>query len=75
MLKSGCRIDDLAHETAERLRRAIGINLVIAWRIMLMTLMSRESPELLADLLFSDVELRTLTAYAKKRIETAIITR
>jgi hypothetical protein len=67
VLKSGCRIDDLAHETAERLRRAIGINLVIAWRIMLMTLMGRESPELPADLLFSDVELRTLTAYAKKK--------
>ncbi len=38
VLKSGCRIDDLANETAERLRRAIAINLVIAWRIMLMTL-------------------------------------
>jgi hypothetical protein len=33
VLKSGCSIDDLAHETAERLRRAIAINLVIAWRI------------------------------------------
>ena len=67
VLKSGCRIDDLAHETAERLRRAIGINLVIAWRIMLMTLLGRESPELPADILFSDVELRTLHAYAKKK--------
>ena len=27
VLKSGCRIKDLAHESAERLRRAIGINL------------------------------------------------
>lgn len=67
VLKSGCRIDDLAHETAERLRRAIGINLVIAWRIMLMTLLGRETPELPADILFSDVELRTLHAYAKKK--------
>jgi hypothetical protein len=67
VLKSGCHIDDLAHETAERLRRAIGINLVIAWRIMLMTLLGRETPELPAELLFSDVELRTLHAYAKKK--------
>ena len=66
VLKSGCRIEDLAHETAERLRRAIAINLVIAWRIMLMTLLGRETPELPADVLFSDVELRTLRAYAKK---------
>ncbi len=70
VLKSGCKIDDLAHETAERLRRAIGINLVIAWRIMLMTLLGRETPELPAEILFSDVELRTLHAYAKKKIKT-----
>ncbi|MCK5608141.1 transposase, partial [Candidatus Pacearchaeota archaeon] len=67
VLKSGCRIGDLAHESAERLRRAIGINLVIAWRIMLMTLLGRESPGLPAGLLFSDIELRTLQAYAKKK--------
>jgi hypothetical protein len=73
VLKSGCRIDDLAHETAERLRRAIGINLVIAWRIMLMTLLGRETPELPAEILFSDVELRTLHAYAKKKIKTTFV--
>lgn len=67
VLKSGCKIDDLAHETAERLRRAIGINLVIAWRIMLMTLLGREIPELPAEILFSDIELRTMRAYAKKK--------
>lgn len=60
-----CRIGDLAHESAERLCRAIGINLVIAWRIMLMTLMGRETPELPAELLSSDIELRTLQTYAK----------
>jgi hypothetical protein len=67
VLKSGCRIEDLGHETAERLRRAIAINLVIAWRIMLMTLLGRESPELAAEVLFSDIEVRTLKAYAKTR--------
>jgi len=67
VLKSGCSIDKLAHETAERLRRAIAINLVIGWRIMLMTLLGRETPELPAEVLFSDVEIRTLRAYAKKK--------
>ena len=67
VLKSGCRIEDLAHENAERLSRAIAISLVIAWRIMLMTLLGRETPELPAEVLFSDIELRTLKAYAKKK--------
>ena len=66
VLKSGCRIEDIAHETAERVRRAIAINLVIAWRITLMTLLGREVPGLPAEVLFSDVELQTLRAYAKK---------
>jgi len=66
VLKSGCGIEDLAHHSAERLRRAIAINLVIAWRIMLMTLLGREVPQLPAEILFSDIELQTLRAYAKK---------
>jgi hypothetical protein len=67
VLKSGCKIEDLSHETAERLRRAIAINLVIAWRIMLMTLLGREAPELPAEVLFSDIELKVLGAYSKKK--------
>jgi Domain of unknown function (DUF4338)/Transposase DNA-binding/Transposase Tn5 dimerisation domain len=67
VLKSGCRIEQLAHNTAERIRRAIAINLVIAWRIMLMTLLGRDPAELSAEILFSDIELRVLQAYAKKK--------
>jgi len=67
VLKTGCRTEKLAHNSAERLRRAIAINLVIAWRIMLMTLLGRETPDLPAEVLFSDVELQTLRAYAKKK--------
>lgn len=66
VLKSGCRIETLQHKTAGRLKRAIAINLVIAWRIMLMTLLGRQCPELPADTLFSDLEIEVLQAYAKK---------
>jgi Druantia protein DruA/Transposase DNA-binding len=67
VLKSGCRIEEAAHETAERLKRSIAINLVIAWRIMLMTLLGRETPELPVEVLFSDLEIEVLNAYAKKK--------
>ena len=66
VLKSGCRIEALQHKTAERLKRAIAINLVIAYRIMLMTLLGRECPDLPAEVLFSDLEIEVLKAYAKK---------
>lgn len=67
VLKSGCNIEELQHKSAERLKRAIGINLVIAWRIMLMTLLGRAGPELPAEVLFSDIEIEVLGAYAKKK--------
>jgi len=41
--------------------------MVIAWRLMLMTLLGREIPELPAEVFFSDIEIKVLHAYAKKR--------
>lgn len=67
VLKSGCRIEAMAHDTAERLTRALAINLVIAWRIMVMTLLGRETPTLPAEVVFSDLEIQVLHAFARKR--------
>lgn len=67
VLKSGCNIEELQHKSAERLKRALAINLVIAWRIMLMTLLGRTCPELPSEVLFSDLEIDVLAAYAKKK--------
>ena len=49
------------------------MNLVIAWRIMRMTLLGRESPGLPAEVLFSDVELRPLRAFAKKSLKPPVL--
>ena len=66
--KGGCQTEDLAYSSAIHLQRGIAINIVIAWRIMLMTHMGRETPELPAEVLFSDVEIEVLQAYAKKKV-------
>jgi len=71
VLKSGCGIEELAHKTAERLKRAIAIQLVIGWRIMLMTLLGRTCPALPAEVLFSDLEVTVLRAYALKKTASA----
>ena len=67
VLKTGCRIERLAHKKAERLKRAIAVNMVIAWRIMLMTLLGREVPDLPAEVLFTDIEIEVLQRYALKK--------
>ena len=64
-LKSGCKIEKLAHQCVDRLERALAINMVIAWHIMVMTLLGREVPELPAEALFSDLEIEVLQAYSK----------
>ena len=71
VLKTGCRIEALAHHSADRLERAISINLVIAWRIMLMTLLGRACPELPAGVLLSDLQMRVLRAYAQKKTSSS----
>ena len=69
VLKSGCNIDKLKLNSATRLSRAIAINMVIGWRIMLMTLLGRQMPNLPAKILFTNFELLTLDAIAKKKLK------
>ena len=67
VLKSGCKVEELSNKTAQRLIRVVAINQVIAWRIMLMTLLGREAPGMSSDVLFSNLEIKVLSAYAKKK--------
>ena len=64
VLKSGCKVEDAAFRSACRLQRAATIDAVIAWRIMLMTLLGREVPECPAELMFTDSEIHFLEDYA-----------
>jgi hypothetical protein len=65
VLKSGCKIEDIIADDVGAIRRVVAINMVIAWRVMLMTLLGREQPELPPDVLFSDIELQVLTRFAE----------
>jgi hypothetical protein len=67
VLKSGCRILEHQNHTAEVLARTIAIDAVIAWRIMALALLGRQTPELPASLLFNDWECQTLQLLAQKK--------
>ena len=67
ILKSGCKVEEIAHATAERIQRAAAINAVIAWRLAALTLCGRETPELDASSFFSDVEIAILEDFATER--------
>jgi hypothetical protein len=62
VLKSGCKVQEHQNETAERLKRVIAIDAVLAWRIQLMTLLGREVPELPCTVFFDEWEVNVLEA-------------
>ena len=66
VLKSGCRVEKLRLQQAERLHRALTLYMVTAWRILLMTLLGRACADLDAEVIFTDVELHMLRVYARR---------
>jgi len=67
ILKSGCRIEAHQHQTRERLERAMAMDVVLAWRIHLLSLLGRDVPELPCDVLFDEWEVRVLEALRQQR--------
>lgn len=45
VLKSGCQVEELQLETAERLERACATYCVVAWRVLWLTYQARRAPE------------------------------
>ena len=60
VFKSGCRIEDIQLQTKERLIKTLMFDKVIAWRIMLVTCLGREYPELPCDVVFSEAEWKSV---------------
>jgi hypothetical protein len=56
VFKSGCRVEDIQLETERRLKNCLMFYKVIAWRIMYVTFLGREYPDLACDEIFADVE-------------------
>jgi Domain of unknown function (DUF4338)/Transposase DNA-binding len=72
VMKSGCKILEHQNHTAGVLQRAIAIDAVIAWRIMLLALLGREVPELPSSILFDPCECEVLELLAKKKSSPSV---
>ena len=64
VLKSGCNVEELRMNAAVKLQRAVTIYTVIAWRLLLLTLLGREVPDMSAAILFTETQLRILRSLA-----------
>ncbi|HYG35455.1 MAG TPA: IS4 family transposase [Clostridia bacterium] len=59
-LKSGCQVEELQLETAERLQRAVSVYSVVAWRLLYLTYRARVSPEVPCTGFLSESEWQAL---------------
>ena len=63
IVKNICRAEDHQLETALRLERALMIDLVVAWRIQLLTQVGRQNPDLPACDYFAESEWKALHCF------------
>jgi len=63
VLKSGCRIEELQVETAERLERALATYGIVAWRLLWLTYEARQRPEASCEVVLQPSEWHALYAH------------
>jgi hypothetical protein len=66
VLKSGCRVEDRQLDTVEKLIRCLMVDAIIAWRILLLTKLGREVPELPCTVVFDEYEWKALYYFVNK---------
>ena len=59
VFKTGCKVEEIQLEKAERLRPCLALYKIVAWRVLYVTMLGRESPELPCDVLFTDEEWKS----------------
>lgn len=60
VLKTGCRVEDVQLETAQRLLPCLMLYRIVAWRVMYVTMLGRECPDLPCDVLFTAAEWKSV---------------
>jgi Transposase Tn5 dimerisation domain len=58
--KSGCRVEEIGLETEARLKPCLSLYLIVAWRVLWLTMLGRTSPELPCDQVFAEEEWRSV---------------
>jgi hypothetical protein len=60
VLKSGCRLEQLQLESAERIHRALATYSIVAWRLLWITYLARYHPDCPADTVLETQEWQAL---------------
>lgn len=69
VLKSGCKVEDRQLQTADRLIKCLTIDAIVAWRILLLTRLGREVPNLPCSVVFEEYEWKALYRFVQQTTE------
>jgi hypothetical protein len=67
VLKSGCTIEELQLEADERLLPCLALYMIVAWRVLFVTMLGRECPDLPCDVVFEEAEWKAVYTVVKKK--------
>jgi len=65
-LKSGCQIENRQLGSADRIEACLAIDMVVAWRILHLSKLGREHPEVPCTVYFSDTEWKALLTFINR---------
>jgi len=65
-LKSGCKIEDRQLGNADRIEGCLAIDMVVAWRIVHLTKLGREVPEVPCTVFFEEAQWKALVAFVTR---------
>ena len=66
VLKSGCRLEERQFDDLENIQRFLAVDSVVAWRVLYLTLLSREAPDLPCEALLETYEWQALYCFVHK---------
>jgi hypothetical protein len=67
ILKSGCHVEELQLEKRERLEPALAFYMIIAWRVLHLTMLGRECPEMSCDVVFAEEEWQAVYLVTERK--------
>jgi hypothetical protein len=66
VLKSGCQVEKLQLETADRIKPCLAMYMIVAWRVLYATMLGRECPELSCEVIFAEAEWKSVWTVQKQ---------
>ena len=71
-LKSGCKIEERQLGNAERIEACLAIDMVVAWRIVHLTKLGREVPEVPCTVFFEEAQWKALVVFVTRNARAAL---